>query len=103
MAKLTLVASPTFTAPTRIPVPGAEPAEVEFTYKHRTRDQLKQLIDEAKGMKDPELIEAIASGWDLAEPFNRANIETLLQNYYAAGRAAWHTYLDEITGQRQGN
>lgn len=103
MAKLTLAVAPTFSATTRIPVPGAEPAEVQITYKHRTREQLKQLVDEAKNMKDPELIEAIASGWDLAEPFNRVNIETLVQNYYVAARAIWHTYLDEITGQRQGN
>lgn len=103
MAKLTLVASPAFSVTVHIPVPGADPAEVQITYKHRTREQLKQLVDEAKDMKDPDLIEAIASGWDLAEPFNRANIDTLLQNYHAAARAAWHTYLDEITGQGQGN
>ncbi len=103
MAKLTLVASPNFSAITRIPVPGSEPAEVQITYKHRTREQLKQLFDEIKDMKDAELIEAIASGWDLTEPFNRANIETLLQNYHAAARAAWNTYLDELAGQRQGN
>lgn len=103
MAKITLAVSPTFPATAHVPVPGGAPREVQFTYKHRTRDELKQLFDEVKDMKDPELIEAIASDWDLAEPFNRANIETLLQNYHAAGRAAWNTYLEELTGQRQGN
>lgn len=102
--KLSLTVAPTFKAIAMIPVPGGKPAPVEFTFKHRTRDEYRELMDQfGDGMPDPDAILAIASGWDLEEPFERENVEKLVQLYMGSARAIIETYVEELTKARRGN
>lgn len=94
MAKLSLKANPTFKAKVGIPVAGGEAVEVEFTFKHRTRDDLNAWLKESKD--DVTGILEMAEGWDLAEPFDKENVELLVQNYIGAPKALIEKYLDEL-------
>lgn len=102
MAKLKLVADPTFKTKVAIPVPGAAPADVEFTFKHKTKDEAKAWLSEDEST-DSESILAIASGWNLDDEFNAENIEILCQSYAGAAQAIVRTYLDELRGARTKN
>jgi len=97
-AKLVLTANPTFKAKVAIPVPGAGTTDVEFIFKHRTKDQLKEFMDSNDGRSDVEVITDMCSGWDLAEPFDEENVEKLVQVYVGSAQAIFETYLSESTG-----
>ena len=103
MSKIKLEAEPTFKAKVNIPIPGGDPAPVEFTFKHRTRDAVLAWMDEIKGEKDSDAILTMASGWELDDEFNAKNIDLLCQNYLGAGKAIFETYLSELRGQRAKN
>lgn len=103
MAKLKLIAEPTFKAKAGIPVPGGEPAMVEFTFKHRTRDQVLAWFESSKDDGDVATVQAVATAWDLDDAFTAENIERLCQNYTGAGFAIVQTYLDELRGARTKN
>lgn len=101
--KFTLVAKPTFAAKVSIPVPGDAAEPVEFTFKHRTRDDFKTLVEGMAEREDVELLLDIASGWELDEAFDAKSLNTLIQNYPGAARAILQTYLAEQSGARLGN
>jgi hypothetical protein len=101
MGKLKLVAEPTFKANVNIPVPGAEPAVVEFTFRHRTRKQLQDWLQEERD--DATAVTEMAVGWDLVEPLDKDSAELLVQNYYGAAREVLNVYLDELTQARTKN
>lgn len=101
MAKLKLAASPTFSATVLIPVAGGEPAPVSFTFKHRTRDGLRDWL--AQERDDVTAILDMTSGWDLAEPLDKVNVELLVQNYLGAAKAVFDKYITELTQARLGN
>lgn len=101
MPKLTLNAAPTFSAPVGIPVAGSEPAQVIFTFRHRTRDALRDWL--AQERDDVTAILEMASGWDLAEPLDKENAELLVQNYLGAAKAVFDKYITELTQARLGN
>lgn len=103
MAKLVLQPAPTFSKAVKVPVPGGEPADVVFTFRHRTRDALKAWSDAHEGRSDVQAILEMASGWDLAEPFDAENVGVLVQNYPAAALAILRTYYDELSAARLGN
>lgn len=102
MAKLTLNANPTFKAKVGIPVPGSdELAEVEFIFQHRTRDELDKWMGESA--EDLQKVLEMATGWDLPDKFNEANVKTLLQNYFGAAAAIVTGYLSELMKAKKGN
>lgn len=102
MAKLTLNASPTFKAKVEIPVAGSdEAAEIEFVFKHRTRDDLDKWMNETGD--DLQKVMDMASGWDLPDKFTDANVKTLLQNYFGAAAAIVTAYLGELMKAKKGN
>lgn len=102
MAKLTLNANPTFTAKVGIPVPGSdELADIELTFKHRTKDELDSWMKE--GGDDIKMILDMVSGWDLSEKFNDENVGKLLQNYQTAPAAIITVYLSELIKVKKGN
>lgn len=102
MAKLTLKPDPTFKAKVGIPVPGSdEPAEVEFVFKHRTRDELDKWMSETG--EDLQKVLEMASGWDLPDKFTDANVQKLLQNYFGAASAIVTGYLSELLKAKTGN
>jgi hypothetical protein len=101
--KFSLTANPTFKALVDVPVPGGKSAAVEFTFKSRTRDDFRLFIDGLGDRLDVDVIMDMASGWDLEDPFDQANVELLTQNYLGAARAVIEKYLSELTAARLGN
>lgn len=103
MAKFKLAVAPTFKAKVGIPVHGGETVELSFEFKHRTRDQLSELMKGIEKRKDVELMEDILAGWELDDPFGKESIELLCQNFVGAPREILGTYITEITQARRGN
>ncbi|MGD1827340.1 Phage tail protein [Chromobacterium violaceum] len=103
MAKLTLAVAPTFPASVSIPLPGGESAEVVLTFKHHTRTELRGLAEKLDTTPDIELVQQIATGWDLVDAWTPDNVRQLLENHHGAALAIWNTYVRELTGLREKN
>lgn len=103
MAKLKLNPEPTFKSKVGIPVPGARPAEVTFTFKHRTRDESIAWIEGSRNDNDVDSVMECVVGWDLEDEFNAENVGRLCNNYPGSGLAIIATYLDELRGARVKN
>ena len=103
MAKLKLQPDPTFKAKVAIPVAGSAPVEVEFTFRHRTKEELQKFIEDSGKRDDPDTIMELAAGWELSDQFTRENVDLLVQNYIASARAVFDKYLDELVKARLGN
>jgi len=101
--KFNLSANPTFKAKVSIPVPGGKSAEIEFTFKHRSKDALKEFMDDMKGQEDVDLLQDLVSGWDIDDPFNTESLEKLIQNYPGSALAIYQAYLGEMSGARAKN
>ncbi|HQS59728.1 MAG: hypothetical protein B7Y56_03020 [Gallionellales bacterium 35-53-114] len=96
MAKLSLTPSPTFKTMVGIPVAGGKPVDVEFTFKHRTKDQLATFLAERAGKTDIEGFLDMVTGWELEDPFNEESVTKLTQNYPGASLATFRVYIDEL-------
>lgn len=103
MAKLTLVANPTFKAKVGVPVAGSSPVEVEFVFKHRTKTALDEFIKSRADKPDAESFLAMVDGWNLDDEFNAENVELLLQNYIGTALATYRVYVDQLVQARLGN
>lgn len=104
MAKLKLQPDPTFKAKVEIAVPGAAPASVVFTFKHRTKDEVERLVKEVATMEsDHQVVMAVAVDWELSDTFNDENVKTLIANYISAPAQIFETYLQELSGNRRKN
>lgn len=103
MAKLTLKPDATFRHTVKIPVPGGEPAAVEFVFKQRGRKAMAAFTEKHKEAWTADTVLDCAEGWDLAESFTRENVELLLENYPQALFAVVDGYIDEVFNARQGN
>lgn len=101
--KFTLSIAPTFKAKASIAVPGGKSAEIEFTFKHRSKDDLKEFIEEMDGKEDIELLMDMASGWELDDPFDSVSLEKLTQNYPGSALAVFQAYMSELSGARAKN
>lgn len=103
-AKFSLSIAPTFKRKVAIPVPGEKPADLEFIFKHRTREAFKDFMESLKDdREDVSVIMDIASGWDLEDAFDADAIEELTQNYIGSARAIIEAYINELTNARVGN
>ena len=103
MAKLSLVANPTFTAKVGIPVAGGDPVEVVFTFKHRTKDELDEFIKTRADKPDTDSFLEMVVGWDLEDKFTPENAGLLLQNRIGTALATYRVYVDELIGAREKN
>jgi hypothetical protein len=103
MAKLTLVANPTFKASVGIPVAGGGVVNTGFTFKHRTVTQREEWSKSLEGKPDAEVVLSILTGWEFDEPLNQENVFTLLDNHAGARDAIIEKYYDELTGVRTKN
>jgi hypothetical protein len=101
--KFNLTAIPTFKAKVAIPVPGGKSVDVEFVYKHRTRDEYKEFVDNLPDREDVDVIMDIASGWDLEDAFSAEAMEAMTQNYIGSAYAIIQTYISELTNARVKN
>jgi len=100
MAKLQLVAQPTFKWKVPVPVAGAEPVMVEMTFKHRTRSELSKWIETRAGKDDEDSFMEMVTAWELEDPFTVESVKLFLELYGGAARATYRTYVDELLGQR---
>lgn len=103
MSGFKLKAKPTFKAKVKIHVPGEEPGEIEFEFRHRTRDELKAFLAKADRRKPEDVILDLAVGWDAEGEFARGSITELVQQFHGADAAVLQRYIDELLGQRLGN
>jgi len=101
--KFNLNPSPTFKAVVAIPVAGGDHADVEFTFKHRTRDEFKEFVENLKGSENVDMLLDIASGWDLDEPFDKDSLTKMEQKYMGSPQAVINVYMAELTGNRTKN
>lgn len=104
MAKLKLQPDPTFKAKVEIPVPGGAPVGVVFTFKHRTRQEMERFLASVEELPDDAaLIQAVATGWELADEFTEENVRVLVDSYIAAPARVFETYVKELAGSRSKN
>lgn len=103
MAKLKLVANPTFQAKVGIPVAGGETVDVLMTFKHRTKSALDEFVNSRSGKSDAESFMEMVSAWDLEDEFTAANVDLLLENYIGAAMATFRAYVEQLVQAKVGN
>lgn len=104
MAKLKLQPDPTFKAKVGIAVPGSAAVDVTFTFKHRTKDEVERFVEAVADMSDDcQVVMSMATGWELSDTFDEANVKTLIANYISAPQAIFEAYLQELSGTRRKN
>jgi hypothetical protein len=103
---LSLKPDPLFTATVQITVPGKEAVPVVFTFKHRTRKQVIDMLSpkskESK-LADSQYVLELATGWSLEDEFNAENLDLLFQDFHFAARNIRDTYFETLAGIRLGN
>lgn len=103
MTVFKLIPDPTFKAQVQIPVHGGQTAPVEFTFKHRTREQLDEFFKSVGDRSVEESILDAAVSWSLDDEFTAENIKLLCDNYMGAASAIASAYTKELLQNRQGN
>jgi Phage tail assembly chaperone len=104
--KLKLQPDPTFKAKVGIPVPGKPSHEVEFTFRHMSRDQLDEYLhgEGAKSRDYVDTVMGIATAWEGVDaPFDAESLRELFKNYMGAPVAILGTYGRELSDARLGN
>jgi hypothetical protein len=103
VAKLKLVADPTFKSKVEVPLPEGK-ASITFVFKHRLKSDLLAFMQTAREREDLVNVMDVAVGWeDVDGEFNEANVKTLLENYHGAGYAIYSAYLSALTQVKKGN
>jgi hypothetical protein len=103
MAKLKLNPEPTFKAKVAIAAAGSDVDPVEFTFRHRTRDEMTAFFKASEDLRDAKLILEMATGWELADAFTEENLNKLAQNYITAPQAIFEAYVSELVKAREKN
>lgn len=121
MGKLSLALNPTFKATVMVPVPGAEPSPVVFTFRHKTRREMAAFLSARKGddkevdrgnlpelvdaavKRDVEMVMDVAAAWDLDDEFNAESVTRMIDLYEDAAGAIIRTYAEENAGQKAKN
>lgn len=99
-----VIPNPTFSAPVKIPVPGAKPEELTLVFKHKTRDELSDFFARASKSGGAPVMMEIIEGWTGADQeFSEAALTDVLQNYHGAVQAIFDAYVEQLTLGRQGN
>jgi hypothetical protein len=96
MAKLKLVANPTFKAKVGIPVAGEDVVEVEMTFKHRTKAALDTWMQGRADRTDVQAFMETVVAWELEDPFNEESVTLLTENYIGAALATFKVYISEL-------
>lgn len=102
MSKLKLTPDPTFKAIVGIPVPGGEPAPVEFTFKYRTQSDMDAWVNDPAKTNLDAAKDCIID-WDLDDECNADNIALLCDRYGGAVQAILSSYIKELRGARAKN
>jgi hypothetical protein len=97
-------AAPTFKAGVSLRQHGTGKVEtLTVEFKHRTKSQMNDFVEWAKGKADGEIIMACVVGWDAAEPFSEAAVAELLENFSDSGLKIYEKYFEEIFPASLGN
>lgn len=95
--------NPTFPVTVKFPIAGEKTGSFEVVYKHKSSEEMDDLLERMKKMKDIDLLMEVIVSWKVAEEFNRENLEILMGNYMGFARAATNAYFREISGAGTGN
>jgi hypothetical protein len=101
--KLSLDIAPTFKQKVSIPVPGGNPVDVEFTFKHREQPAFKEFVESLSGREDLDIVMDVASAWELDDPFDKDHVDKLIKRYMGSSRAILNVYIEESAGVRAKN
>ncbi|MFY3302578.1 phage tail assembly chaperone [Achromobacter xylosoxidans] len=96
----------TFAATVDIPRPGAEPAKLRLTFRHKTKEDLNAWLASGKdAQSDAEWLGVIVAGWEgVNTDFSPEALALLVSNYHRpAVEAIIDKYLSELTEVRRGN
>lgn len=94
-----LKAAPTFATKVSIPIAGTDGAELECTFRHKRRTDLKEFLESIETRPAADALFEILAGWTHpTEAFSREALEELLDNHHAAGHAILQAYLHQLTG-----
>ncbi|MCV6904837.1 MAG: phage tail assembly chaperone [Achromobacter xylosoxidans] len=96
----------TFAATVDIPRPGAEPAKLRLTFRHKTKEELNAWLASGTEVKsDAEWLGVIVVGWEgVSVDFSPEALALLVSNYHQpAVEAIVAKYLSELTEVRRGN
>lgn len=103
MAKLSLKPDATFRHIVKIPVPGSEPADVEFEFKQRGNKAMQQFTEKHVDGWNADTVLDCAMGWNLEDTFDKENVELMLDAYPMSVFAIVKGYIDEVYNAREGN
>ena len=98
--------NPTFKLTVTIHVPGENDERITVEYRHKTRDQLKGLLDDMRDGKvtdEKVLTDIVAGRSDVDEKFSADALKQLCQNYASAAGSLIDAYITGITKGRAGN
>lgn len=95
--------NPTFPATVKFAIAGEKTASIKVEYKHKTSEEMDDLVERMKKLKDIEVLKEIIVDWKVSEPFSHESLKTLTGNYMGFGRAAINKYFREISGAGEGN
>jgi len=98
--KFSLTPDPHFNLNVGLPLPGADPVDVRFTFNHRGLKELARMTDELPKRPAVDVLMDILHGWELEDDFTRENVERLAQSYPAAPTVIWNAYFDALMGVR---
>ena len=102
-AKLSLSTVATFAATAAIPIPGGKAVDVEFQFKWMSRNDFKEWLLNLAGAEDVDALMDILAGWELDEPFNKEQVEKLVQKFSGAARPILDKFIAELSGARAKN
>ncbi len=99
--------APTFTVSVDIPRHGEEPAKIKVTFKHKSRDEMRDFLeraDKSDASQDVTLVNEMIAGWEGPDmPFSDEAVALLIQNFQGAVPALVQAYSLEILQARRKN
>jgi hypothetical protein len=101
---LTIKAPQTFTAPVSINLLGGGKETLTVTYRHKTRQQVKDLIAGLAERQDEEVIAELVADWEGADvAFSPAALLELIDNHPGATTALLGGFFQAYADARAGN
>lgn len=97
--------NPTFKSKVQISIPGADkPAALEIEFKHLARPKIKEFFEGLEGKTDAEALGEIIVGWvGVDAPYSADSLQTLLDNYPAAGGELFEAFRRDLLESRRKN
>ena len=103
MAKFKLDVKPTFKTKVQMPIHGGDTVELEFEFKHRTKDEFSAWMKGLDKRADVDVLEDVLVGWNLDDPCTRDSMSLLCQNFVGAPREIVNAYVEELMQARRKN